>query len=155
MGGPYLAYERDAVLVARREGERVHQHHRRAVVRGVHQHEVARLRAELQQDVLVHVLLERAALVQLAEPVVERHHQPEDVRVEVAREADTPGLELHRRRVVVHEVQRLPRRDPLGDGVGLALADVRVDVAQDHAVDRRVGHRKVPVATQRGTLQRG
>ncbi len=41
---------------------------------------------------LVHVLLERAALVQLAEPVVERHDQPEDVGVEVPREPHASGL---------------------------------------------------------------
>jgi hypothetical protein len=41
---------------------------------------------------LVHVLLERAALVQIAEPVVERHDQPEDVGVEVPREPNASGL---------------------------------------------------------------
>jgi hypothetical protein len=41
---------------------------------------------------LVHVLLERAALVELAEPVVERHDQPEQVVVEAAHKADAPSL---------------------------------------------------------------
>ena len=41
---------------------------------------------------LVHVLLERAALVQLAEPVVERHDQPEQVVVEAAHTAAAPSL---------------------------------------------------------------
>ena len=41
---------------------------------------------------LVHVLLERAALVELAEPVVERHDQPQQVVVEAAHKADAPSL---------------------------------------------------------------
>ena len=41
---------------------------------------------------LVHVLLERAALVELAEPVVERHDQPKQVVVEAAHKADAPSL---------------------------------------------------------------
>lgn len=48
--GGDLAYERGAVLVARGERQRVHPQHRRAVVRRVHQQQLARLWSELQED---------------------------------------------------------------------------------------------------------